>query len=280
MSKTAKEALDVAPSTRTMILNAAVAFVAAQLVVVLLHEASHVVAGLALGQSNVLYPFGVTHSPEPDRRDAAITALVGPAFSLLTGLLAMTFMPWRRSRGSLHLAWLWFAFMSVMEGAGYLVLTPFGVGDTGSTADAYGLPAVVVWSAFAIAVAITLWLAWRFATPAVRHTAGDLTSLRAFTFYPWIAGTLVAVALTGLDLALASEAFTGGDVFAVLMGTVALGVFAPMAMPFTQRLLRRDPGAAGSELLRLPRMPIVGLVVIMLITVLNLAVLSQGLNVG
>lgn len=280
MAGTAQEAHGVAPSARTLTVNAAVAFVAAQLVVVLLHEASHVVAGLALGQSNVLYSFGVTHSPEPNRRDTAIMALTGPAFSLLTGLLAMAFMPWRRSRGFVHLAWLWFAFMSVMQGAGYLILTPFGVGDTGSTADAYGSPAVLMWVAFAIAVAITLWLALRFATLAVRHTAGDLTSLRAFTFFPWIAGTLVVVALTGLDLVLASEAFTGGDFFAVLMGTVALGVFSPMAMPFTQRLLRRDPGAAGSELLCLPRVPTVGLVVIVLITVLNLAVLSQGLRVG
>ena len=269
-----------APSTRTLTINAAVAFVAAHLVVVLLHEASHVAAGLALGESNVMYAFGVTHSPEPGRADAAIMALTGPGFSLVTGLIAMVVMPWRERRGFGHLAWLWFAYMSVMQGAGYLLLTPFGVGDTGSTADAYGSPAYVIWPAFVIAVAMTVWLAMRFAALAVRHTAGDLTSLRAFAFFPWMAGTLAVVALTGLDIASSSMAFTGDDVFAVLMGSVALGVFAPMSLPFTPRVLRMDPGSAGSELLRLPRVPTVGLVVIGLVTLVNLAVLSQGLSVG
>jgi hypothetical protein len=107
----------------------------------------------------------------------------------------MVIMPWRRSRGFMHLAWLWFAFMSVMEGAGYLVLTPFGVGDTGATAAAYGSPAYVIWPAFVLGAAIPVWLAMRFAWPAVRHTAADLTSLRAFTFFPWIGGTITVVAL-------------------------------------------------------------------------------------
>lgn len=227
-----------------------------------------------------MYPFGVTHSPVPNRHDTAIMALTGPSFSFVTGLLAMTFIPRRRPRGFLHLAWLWFAFMSVMQGAGYLILTPFRIGDTGSTADAYGLPAILMWLAFAVAVAITLWLAKRFAVLAVRHTTADLISLRAFTFFPWIPGTLAVVALTILDLFSGSEAFSSGDVFAVLMRTVALGVFAPMAMPFTQRLLRDDAGAAGSELLRLPHVPTVGVVLIALITLLNLAVLSQGLQLG
>lgn len=109
----------VAPSTRTMTINAAVAFVAAHLVVVLLHEPSHAVAGVALGYSSVMYPYGVIISPEPSQHGLAVVALAGPAFSLVTGLLAMSCMPWRRGRGFLHLAWLWFAFMSVVQGAGY-----------------------------------------------------------------------------------------------------------------------------------------------------------------
>jgi hypothetical protein len=130
-----RSTLSTAP-IRTMVLHTSVAFVAAHLVVVLLHEASHVVAGLALGYSNELFPFGVDHSPTPDRADAAVMALTGPAFSLVIGLLAMAVRPFQRSAGFAHLWWLWFAFMSVMEGVGYLVLTPFHVGDTGSTSEA------------------------------------------------------------------------------------------------------------------------------------------------
>lgn len=154
------------------------------------------------------------------------------------------------------------------------------MGDTGSTAESYGLPAVFRWLALAVAIAVTSWLALRFAVLAVRHTAADLSSLRAFTFFPWMAGTLAAVALTGLDLLLSDAGFSSGSILAVLMGTVALGCFAPIAMPMTDRVLRDDPGAAGSELLRLPRVPAAGLLVIGVIAVLNLAVLSQGLRLG
>jgi len=147
-----------------------VAFVAAQSVVVLLHETSHLVAGLALGYANVMYPFGVEHFPLPGRTEATIMALTGPVFSLVTGLLALVIMPWRQSRGFLHPAWLWFAYMSVMEGAGYLVLTPFGVGDTGSTAAAYGSPAYLIWPAFALGVALPFWLARRSLFDARSYT--------------------------------------------------------------------------------------------------------------
>lgn len=272
------------PPTRTLTLNASVAFVSAQLVLVLLHETSHLVAGLALGYANVMYPFGVEASPQPGRADATIIALTGPAFSLVTGLLAMVVMPWRRRGGFLHLAWLWFAFMSVMEGAGYLVLTPFGVGDTGATAASYGSPAYVIWPAFAVGVAIPFWLAMRFAWPAVRHTAGDLTSLRAFTFFPWIGGTIAVVALSALNVVLSGvlsgATFTTGEIVAILVGAIALGVFAPMTMPFTQRLLRRAPDIAGSEPMFLPRVPITGIVIIVVVTLVNLVVLSRGLSVG
>jgi len=160
----------VRSSTRTLTVNASVAFVAAQSVVVLLHETSHLVAGLALGYANVMYPFGVEHFPLPGRTEATIMALTGPVFSLVTGLLALVIMPWRQSRGFLHLAWLWFAYMSVMEGAGYLVLTPFGVGDTGSTAAAYGSPAYLIWPAFALGVALPFWLARRSLFDARSYT--------------------------------------------------------------------------------------------------------------
>lgn len=170
--------------------------------------------------------------------------------------------------------------MSVMEGARYLILTPFGVGDTGATAAAYGSQPYIVLPAFAIAIAITFWLAMRFARPAVRHTAADLTSLRAFTFFPWIGGTIAVLVPSGIDVVRSGTAFSSGSIVAVLLGTVAIGVFAPMAMPFASRFARGNPTSAASERQHLQRVPVVGLVVIVGISVLNLAVLGGGLNVG
>jgi hypothetical protein len=136
-----------------------------------------------------------------------------------------------------------------------------------------------------VAVLGTVWLAHRFAVPAVRHTAGDLPNLRAFTFYPWIAGTVAVLAVTALHLVLVGDAFTGapldgGTVVAVLMGAFALGVFAPMAMPFTPAVQRRDPEAAGSEPLELPAVPVLSLVVAAFIMLVNLVLLVPGLTIG
>lgn len=91
---------------RTLVVHASVALMAAHLLVVLLHELAHVAAGVALGFSNELFPFGVLHSPEPGGRDEAVLLLSAPVFSLVTGLLAMTFQPFRRGRGQAHLLWL------------------------------------------------------------------------------------------------------------------------------------------------------------------------------
>ncbi|AXH97192.1 zinc metalloprotease [Ornithinimicrobium avium] len=269
---------------RNLVVHASVALVAAHLVVVLLHELAHVAAGVALGFSNELFPFGVVHSPEPDDGRDVVMLLAGPVFSLVTGLLAMTFQPFRRGPGQAHLLWLWFAGMSTMEGIGYLMLTPFGVGDTGTAADLLDVPALVSWGALAVAVLGTVGTARWFAGPAVRHTAGDLGSLRAFTFYPWIVGTVVVLALNALNLVLVGDALGPemgpGVVVAVLMGAFALGVFAPMAMPFTTAVQRRDPGAAGSEPMALPRVPVLGLVLLVVVVLVNLVVLVPGLRIG
>lgn len=273
-----------APSVRDLVVHASVTFVAAHLLVVLLHELAHVTAGLALGFSNELFPFGVVHSPEPGRWQDAVMLLAGPAFSLVTGLLALVVQPFRAGRGQAHLLWLWFAGLSVMEGVGYLMLTPFGVGDTGSAAVLYEVPALVTWACLAVAVVGTVWMAARFAVPAVRHTAGDMTSLRAFTFYPWMVGTIVVLALTALNLVLVGDALgpelNAGVVVAVLMGAFALGVFAPMAMPFTTGVQRRDPDLAGSEPLVLPRVPTLALALAVVIVLVNLVLLVPGLTIG
>ncbi|WP_166999196.1 hypothetical protein [Paramicrobacterium fandaimingii] len=263
---------------RTVVFNVTVAFVAAHLVVVLLHELAHVVAGLVLGYHNVLFPFGVTHHPEPTGAHAVIAGLAGPAFSLVTGFAALALTPFRG--GFARLIWLWFAFLSVMEGIGYLVLTPFGIGDTGAAAVALELPPAVSWVCFAAGVLGVVWLARHFASVALRHTDGELESLRCFTFYPWIFGTIIALALTSANLLLANETFATGDVFGVLMAAFALGVFSPMAMPFTTAARRRAPEIVGSVPLSLPRVPLTGIAITVVIIALNLSVLSRGLPLG
>src|SRR5699024_11326972 len=99
-------------------------------------------------------------------------ALPGPVFSLAVGGVATAWQPLRRRRGYGQLVWLWFAWASVMEGVGYLLLTPFGVGDTGSTAATCAAPLWITGPVGALGVLGTIWLARRFARVQLRHTDG------------------------------------------------------------------------------------------------------------
>lgn len=267
-------------SHKTLVLNSAAAFIGAQMLVVLVHELAHVVAGLALGSSGELFPFGVVHTPEGTRGQAAVMALAGPLFSLVTGAVMVLWQPLRSRRGFAQLFWVWFAHVSVMEGIGYLVLTPFGVGDTGATAASYDLSPVITWLCLLISVAGMFWLAMSFARAAVVHTAGDLPGARGFAFHPWIPGVVFAVLLQLLIFALVEATFSPGEQVAVMMASVALGVFAPMSVPFSQRIARRDASLPGSARLQLRPIPVAGLVVIAVLLVIDLVVLTPGLQLG
>lgn len=267
-------------SRHTYTVAASVSFVTAVTIVIGIHEFSHSVAGTALGYGNTLYPFGVTHHPDPTRFDAAAAALTGPVFSLVVGGVAMAWQPLRRRRGYGQLVWLWFAWASVMEGVGYLLLTPFGVGDTGSTAATYAAPLWITGPVGAIGVLGTIWLARSFARVLLRHTDGSLTAFRSVAFYPWMIGTAVALGLMAFYVSRSSSTFGGDEVFGVLLGAFALGVWAPLSIPFTHRIRAREPESVGSAELRIDRVPVTGVILLVALVALNVFVLGPGLAIG
>ena len=143
-----------------------------------------------------------------------VTALAGPAFSLVTGLVAMMFRPFR-GHGFAELLWAWFAFLSAQEGFGYLTIAPLiSGGDTGAALTALHAPGWVGWVCTAIGLAGTLFLARRFAVVGVRFTR-DLYEIRAFCFYPWLIATGILVALSAVQLTITPGTSTG-DVVAIM----------------------------------------------------------------
>lgn len=126
----------------------------------------------------------------------------------------------------------------------------------------------------------TVWLAMRFAVPLLRHTDGSLAQMRSMVFYPWLIGTAAILGLTALYLARSGDAFGGGDVFGVLMGTFALAVWAPMSLPFTTRARALDPKLPGSEPLAISRLPMAGVVALAVLVAANLLLLGSGLTIG
>ncbi len=125
---------------RSMLWSSTVAFVVAQMVVIVLHESAHAVTGLLQGYRATQFAGEVRFTPEQAATALVVTALAGPAFSLVTGLVAMMFRPFR-GHGFAELLWAWFAFLSAQEGFGYLTIAPLiSGGDTGAALTALHAP--------------------------------------------------------------------------------------------------------------------------------------------
>lgn len=259
------------PPNGRIVLHVAAAMIAAGLLTILLHEAAHAVAGLGFGIASRVYPFAAMPVTEPGRDENAVILLAGPAFSLVLGVaLSLVIRP-RARPGSAYLFGVWFAYTNILEGAGYLIFTPFGIGDTGMVAAAYGVEMTLGWVGFIAGLGIALLLAIRYARRIVPLVpAGDLPRLRALSFYPWMIGVVVAILLSFAWMALADIDLDGGSSIAVAVGGIALGVWAPMAMPFTVKA-RGD--APDSRPLRLGVFPTLSAVIIVVVIAVNIALL-------
>ncbi|WP_432557522.1 hypothetical protein [Granulicoccus sp. GXG6511] len=263
-------------SFRTVLINSTTAAVLATGIMILLHELVHLVAGLALGFPGVLFPFGVEHVGEPTPGQEAFMALSAPVFSLVTGIIMALWLPLRRKGGFAHLLWLWLAFTSLMEGVGYLIITPFGAGDTAVAASSLGWPVGVQIAICLVGVGLLFLIARLFAPHVGRHGGpekGPLSRQWAFAFWPWVIGTVVNVALAITYFNLSSAEMGSGAGVAIVAASVALLVFAPMAFIF-QRWFDKN-----YEPLGLRPVPVVGLVALALLLVFNFVSLG-GIRAG
>lgn len=245
-----------------MLINATVAYVAAVFVVIFLHELAHAFTGMVLGSSAIQVPFGVEHDPMLTGTAAATASLAGPIFSLVTGLLAMTIRPFG-DRGFWAIAWAWFAFASAMEGFGYFTIAGIiHAGDTASALAVVNAPGWTYWACFVFGIGGQFFLAWRFAPVGARLTI-DPDHLRALAVWPWLIGTGITTALMGLFVVLSPDT-SAEVVVAVLFGTIALGVWAPMSMMFLKghTFAERQP--------TLPDVPWAGVALVGILIVINL----------
>lgn len=245
-------------------------------ITVLLHEGAHWVTGAALGHPSRLYAAFVTHDGTPSPTDVALMALAGPAFSLVLGLVMTFWLPLRRPggvRGLGHLLWVWIGFTSLQEAVTYLVITPFGVGDTAVAVEALGGGAVAALVMMAVGIAGMFWQARRFAVHLRRWAGDDLGLARSYAWYPWLiaAGWSVVVQLAMLPL---TAVPTLGESVVIALAGFSITVFAPMAFIFLRRT------AQPSEPLTLPPVPIGPLVGYAVLLAVNVVLTLTGPRLG
>ncbi|MPQ97392.1 hypothetical protein GB931_05520 [Modestobacter sp. I12A-02628] len=258
--------------TRLLLLNSAVAFALACLVMVTLHELAHALAGVLQGGSPVLYGFSVDQGPVTDP-DEVRNALAGPLFSLVSGLLVLA-LPTSRLPGVWRLAVTWFGLVSVQEFSGYLITGPFAhIGDIGTALELSGSPAWLGWLGFAVGWGLTYLLG----RTAVRRLAAFLpdgapmgTQLRAVGLFAWLLGAAVTVLLS-LGLMSAGDVDVGTVAFEAL-GLLTAGIF----LVFVRLFL---PVAAAAQ--RRPvtlAVPVAALVVLVVLAVARQVVLAGGIT--
>jgi hypothetical protein len=215
----------------------------------------------------------VTFTAERSSRQEIITALAGPIWSLVMGVvLLIAARSW--GTGFARLFWLWLGFMGVMNFVGYVLIAPFVAGgDTGRALTLLGAPGWVFVLGALVGVALLFGLAYLFARQVKRYTTG-LDGERVLAFRAWALGTLVNVVLTVLELLLVRP--DSGTTFAVSMYAFAVGIFAPMQFIFS----RRAPKLQVEDL-RLSRLSRPGLIVtgLAVIAVLVLAAVG-GVRLG
>ena len=255
----------------TRLITSAVAFALACLVMVTLHEAAHAVAGLLQGGSPTMYAYAVDNTGLDDGQEI-VTALAGPLFSLVSGLVVLA-LPRSSLRAFWRLAVLWLGLLSVQEFNGYLITGPLvRAGDIGAALALSGAPAVVGWLGFVVGWAGTYLLgrhAVRCLAAMVVDDAPHGPQLRALGLLAWLLGTAIVVVLS---LGVLTAGGVGiGIVFFEAFGVLAAGIFLVFVRVFLPVTGRASPADVPSGF------PVAGLVVLVVVAVARQVVLADGL---
>ena len=144
-------------SPQAIIFEATVMFALALTITTILHELAHALAGVALGSQPILHDTFVEHhdlSPGGE----ALTAVAGPLFSLIQGVLFFLVLPKMHPFSSLAQQFvLWMAIHGLVNFFGYLINAPFAPhGDIGAVARYLELPRTVQFLLLAAGVAANI----------------------------------------------------------------------------------------------------------------------------
>ncbi|WP_147454077.1 hypothetical protein [Tessaracoccus antarcticus] len=209
---------------------------------VILHEYAHALAHLMAGaDSSTIRAMSADPTGSLSTTAQGWTAAAGPSFSLVAGLIVWGVA--RRLRGAAFQMAFWFYIAAIQNAAGYLVITPFGVGDTATMVERWGWPTWVQMVMPVIGAAMMFGLAAMVAVD-VRARFQSVRGLRMAVMWPvlWATSILVAVSLVLAVLG----GYDADVVFVMVMSMVSVYVAALMCSIFwgrcTFRGLDRDPG--------------------------------------
>ncbi|MEO7587615.1 MAG: hypothetical protein ABIS84_06260 [Arachnia sp.] len=209
---------------------------------VMLHEYAHAVPQLIAGaNTSTIRAMSADPTGSLSVTAQGWTAAAGPLFSLTMGIVVWGVA--RRRRGAAFQMALWFYIAAIQNAAGYLVITPFGVGDTATMVERWGWPSWVQIVMPVLGAAMMFGLAAMVAVD-IRARFQSVRGLRMAVMWPVLWATSILVALS-LVLALAGG-YDADIVFVMVMSMTSVYVAALMCSIFwgrcTFRGVDREPG--------------------------------------
>lgn len=213
-------------SFRTPRFTSMLAFVLAGMLATTVHEISHSVAALLVGEKPTLFPGFTRLNDGVSSSHLIVIAGTGPLFSLTTGLLMiLLFRNW--GRGFVRLFWLWFAFLSAQIGFGYFFAAVISrTGDTGLVLSLLHAP----WYVYAIVFGLGAAGSWLFLPRLWANRVSPLVAgkkqFNQVGMYPWLLGTGVLLVIYFIVGLLTSPGQP--DLFG-LFAIVTIGIFTPIA---------------------------------------------------
>jgi hypothetical protein len=257
---------------RLLLVNSAVAYTIALMVMITLHELAHAAAGLAQGLRPTVYPNQVAYAVTGTAGQQLTTALSGPVASLLIGLALLAAFPVARGFWGLLLFWL--GTLDVQEFCGYLVTGPFfSAGDIGAALHLLAAPAWAYALVFLAGAAGTVALG-RVATRRLLSMTSpgggsSSTQLRFLGLFAWLLGTGLFILASVPN---PSRLFTPIGLFE-LLGAITAGIFV-LAVRFFMG--REHPPQRGLTV----GWPIAGIVLMVAVALVRHFVLGPGLALG
>ncbi|MEO5950550.1 MAG: hypothetical protein ABIQ04_03820 [Candidatus Saccharimonadales bacterium] len=262
--------------SRLPLITSTLAFVLAGMLVITIHELSHLVMSLSLGVPAILFPNFVVQPDQTTSWQIILTAGTGPLFSLISGLLIIWLIKdWLKgsSKTFTKLLVLWFGFLSAEVGFGYFFIAPLVAGgDTGQVLSLLNASWFVYAIIFAAGVAGFLLLLPRVLSARLSSFAHDKSSFFQLSMFPWLIGTGILLVIYTLSIAVTSISHIDAPGLIALMGVVTIGVFAPMA-DFNKL-------HAGHNKNVVFNLPVAGIVMSSLIGLFIIFILSRGIHFG
>ena len=217
---------------RLPLINSAIAFALALLVMITLHELAHGVVAVGFGFRPVIHA-----STETDPATAVGTQvtilLAGPVWSLISGLVVLALPQVSARHAFWRLAVLWFGLVSVQEFSGYLVVGAFtNVGDIGTVYKLLDTPLWIKIIVLLIGVAL-MYLTARVAIARLLQLTDPVAAmpsqLRSLGLFGWLGGVVIAVVVS------IPTFDASADGLLEVLGTIAAGSF----LVFVRVVMRR-----------------------------------------